>query len=52
MYLRLAILHSIIGNNERVQAIYKIMDIKSVQHDTLGFLYLNVALQYGFNENI
>lgn len=47
--LRLLLINIIIGNKERVYDLIKALDIKSVQYETLGFLYLSTALDFGFD---
>ncbi|KAL4453191.1 hypothetical protein ABPG74_015422 [Tetrahymena malaccensis] len=47
--LRLLLISIVLGNKDRVYDLIKALDIKSVQYETLGFLYLSTALDYGFD---
>lgn len=49
--MRLLLISILIGNKERVYDLLVIMDVKAVQYETLGFLYLSTALDLGFDNN-
>ena len=49
--LRLLIISILLGNKDRVYQLIKLLDIKSVQYETLGFVYLSTALDVSLDED-